>query len=349
MEQLTIKEIAKLCGVGVSTVSRAINNHPDINQETKQRIMDVIRSCDYVPNNSARNLKRVESKTIAVLVKGVSNPFFGRILQRMEQETKDKKYSYLLWQVEEEEDEVDVAVQLEKEKRLKGIVFLGGNLFHSSENLKRITVPYVISTVNMPLPDDIETGAVVSIDDEAESYRMVSYLIGCGHRRIVILTSSQDRGTIGKSRLAGYRRALEDNGIAYDPELVLSLPRDEKTYTMQKGYEVVKQFLAEEKQFDALYAITDTLAVGACRAIFDAGRRVPEDYSVAGFDGIDYAAFYHPSLTTIAQPWEQIAEETIRLLFDLIKGKTVQRKVIFEGKLLEGESTRTVQIQDRHD
>ena len=343
MEQITIKEIAKLCGVGVSTVSRAINNHPDINQETKQKIMDVIQSCNYVPNNSARNLKRVESKTIAVLVKGVSNPFFGRIIQAMEQATKDKKYSYVLQQVDEEENEVDVAIQLEKEKRLKGIVFLGGNLTHSREKLKRITVPYVISTVNMQLPDDVQTGAVVSVDDEAESRRMVNYLIGCGHRRIAILTTNDDQGIIGKNRFAGYRRALADNGIEYDPELVLALPRDQKTYTMQKGYEIMQRFLETGTGFDAVFAISDTLAIGACRAIFDAGKHVPEDYSVAGFDGMDYAAYYHPSLTTIRQPWEEIAGETIRLLFDLIKGRSVRRRVIFEGKLLEGESTRTVQ------
>ena len=104
----------------------------------------------------------------------------------------------------------------------------------------------------------------------------------------------------------------------------------------------MQRFLGTGTSFDAVFAISDTLAIGACRAIFDAGRRVPEDYSVAGFDGMDYAAYYHPSLTTIRQPWEEIAGETIRLLFDLIKGRNVQRKVIFEGKLLEGESTRTV-------
>ena len=106
MEQVTIKEIARLCGVGVSTVSRAINNHPDINPETKEKVLEVIREYNYYPNNSARNLKRSASSTIAVLVKGVSNPFFGSIIQVLEQEIKHKKYTFVLQHVEENEDEI---------------------------------------------------------------------------------------------------------------------------------------------------------------------------------------------------------------------------------------------------
>lgn len=96
MEQITIKEIARMCGVGVSTVSRAINNHPDINPETKERIMETIRRYNYVPNNSARNLKRAESNAIAVMVKGVSNPFFGPVIQTMERKIVNKNYSFVL-------------------------------------------------------------------------------------------------------------------------------------------------------------------------------------------------------------------------------------------------------------
>ena len=113
MEQITIKEIAKLCGVGVSTVSRAINNHPDINPATKQMIMETIKKYNYVPNNSARNLKRSDSNTIAVLIKGISNPFFADMIQIFEREINRKKYTFVLQHVEEFEDEVDVAIQLE--------------------------------------------------------------------------------------------------------------------------------------------------------------------------------------------------------------------------------------------
>ncbi|MDO5345348.1 MAG: LacI family DNA-binding transcriptional regulator [Lachnospiraceae bacterium] len=342
MEQITIKEVAKLCGVGVSTVSRAINNHPDINEETKQKILDTIKKYNYVPNNSARNLKRSDSKTIAVLIKGISNPFFGSMIQVLEGEVKKKKYSFVLQHVEEDEDEVEVAIQLEKEKRLKGIVFLGGMYSHKEEKLRQLTVPYVISTVNMQFPEDARQCASVSIDDEKESYRMVDYLCRCGHKKIVILTAGKEDVSIGKCRLAGYRKALEAHGIPYDESLVISTRKDSKTYSIENGYKMTEELLKEGKEFSCIYAISDTMAVGACKAIFDAGKRIPEDYSVAGFDGLEMAAYYQPSITTIRQPREEMAAEAIRILFDLIKKKKVETKQIFEAALLEGESTRKI-------
>ena len=117
MEHITIKEVAKLCGVGVSTVSRAINNHPDINPETKQKILDAIREYNYVPNNSARNLKRADSNTIAVIIKEISNSYWGVMLHVLEREVRDSKYCLVLQNVADDEDEVEIAIQLEKEKK----------------------------------------------------------------------------------------------------------------------------------------------------------------------------------------------------------------------------------------
>ena len=122
----------------------------------------------------------------------------------------------MLQHVEEGEDEVEVAIQLEKEKHLKGIVFLGGMYMHKEEKLEQLTVPYVISTVNMQLPENGRQGASVSIDDEAESFHMVDYLCECGHKRIAILTASAEDISIGKMRLKGYLRALQKHGIAPD-------------------------------------------------------------------------------------------------------------------------------------
>ncbi len=340
MEQITIKEIAKLCGVGVSTVSRAINNHPDINDETKTMIMNTIREYNYVPNNSARNLKRSVSKAIAVLVKGVSNPYFGQMIQVIEREIMKQKYSFVLQQVEEEEDEIEVAIQLEKEKRLKGIIFLGGRKFHSEDRLAQMTVPFVICTVDVSIPDTMTGCAVVSIDDEKASYQMTDYLCKLGHRRIALMTAPQNDVSIGKSRSAGYRRALQDNGIAYDEELVLPMKEDLQAYTIQSGYEMAQELIRSGKEFTCIYAISDTMAIGACRALRDAGREVPKDCAVAGFDGLDIAQYYYPSITTICQPREEMAEETVKLLFGLIRRQDVKRRVIFDAALREGESTQ---------
>ncbi len=343
MEQITIKEIAKLCGVGVSTVSRAMNNHPDINQETKQKVLEIIKEYNYVPNNSARNLKRTDSNTIAVLVKGITNPFFSPMIGVLAREVKKKRYSFVLQQVEEDEDEIDVAIQLEKEKRLKGIVFLGGMYIHKEEKLNQLTVPFAISTVNMGLPESMKKGAVISIDDELESYRMVDFLCDCGHKEIAILAASREDASVGKCRLDGYQRALQDHGIQYDDELVVCTKKDVNTYSMENGYEMMKELLDSGKKFTCIYAVADALAIGACKAIFDAGRSIPGDYSVAGFDGQETAAYYHPSITTVYQPREEMAEATINILFHLIKKEPVETKRIFNARLVLGESTRKIE------
>lgn len=126
----TIKDIARICGVGVSTVSRAINNHPDINPETKEMVMRVIKEHNYIPNNSARNLKRSDAKAIAVLVKGITNPFFNDMIGIIEQETQRKKYTFILQRVEEHENELDAAIELVKEKKVEGN-YLPGRLYYA--------------------------------------------------------------------------------------------------------------------------------------------------------------------------------------------------------------------------
>lgn len=340
MEQITIKEVAKLCGVGVSTVSRAINNHPDINEDTKKMVMDTIKKYHYVPNNSARNLKRIDSNTIAVLVKGISNPFFTDMIQVFGREITKKKYSFVLQHVEEFEDEVDVAIRLEKEKRLKGIVFLGGLCNHTADKLEQLTVPFVISTVNASaLGGDC---AYVTVDDVRESYRMVEYLCRCGHTKIAMLSAGIADASIGSQRLEGYRKALEDYGIAYDEELVRRMENRYPTYSIEYGYALTKELLESGKEFTCIYAVSDNMAVGACKALFDAGKRIPQDYSVAGYDGLSIAAYYEPSITTIRQPRTEMAEATIKLMFDLIKKKAASKQQIFEAELVVGGSTRNL-------
>lgn len=341
MESVNIKDIARLCGVGVSTVSRAINNHPDINPETKSMIMQVIKENNYIPNNSARNLKRTDSKAIAVLIKGISNPFFSKMIRIFEEEIQEKKYSFIMQRVDASEDEVDVALELIKEKKPRGIVFLGGYFTHSKEKLAQLTVPFVLSTIGMTQSLEVSSSySWVSVDDFAESYKMVDYLYRLGHRRIMILASSIDDESIGKLRLEGYKKALKDHNLPYDPELVVYAEECEDCYTMGSGYERMNKVLDKGTEFTAIYAISDSIAIGACKAVFERGKRVPEDYSIAGFDGLDIAHYYNPTITTIRQPVEEMAEATIRILFDVIRNRSGHQKRVFKGELVEGESTR---------
>lgn len=343
MKNVTIKDIAKMCGVGVSTVSRAINDNPGINAETKEHILDVIRENNYVPNNSARNLKRSETETIAVLVKGIGNSFFSPMITEFEKIIQEKKYTFVLQRVDENQDEIDVAMEIEKEKRLKGIVFLGGYFSHSKEKLGKITVPFVLSTIGMTDSMVHREFASVAVDDEKESFKIVDYLCSLGHKKIAILAASPDDESIGKLRMSGYKKALIKNGIEYDENLVFELISGNERYSIKSGYITAKKMLKSNVECTAIFAITDAIAIGACRAIWDENKKVPEDYSIAGFDGLEMTKYYIPSFTTIRQPVEKMARETLRMLFQMIDSKKrLKENVIFPGELIIGESTRGI-------
>lgn len=341
--EITIKDIARICGVGVSTVSRAINNHPDINPVTKKAIMETIEKYGYIPNNSARNLKRTDAKCIAILVKGLTNPFFAQMIRIIEEAVEKKKYSLVLRHVEFSEDEVDVALELVKEKRLRGIVFLGGYFNHSEDRLSKINVPFVLATAGcVPESMSRKSYSSLSVDDEKEGYRMTQYLIEQGHRKIAILSAETTDISVGQLRLQGYKRALEENGIAIDEDLICPMKDDIEFYSMENGYVVASELLERRKDVTAIFAISDVLAVGACRAIKDKGLKIPSDIAVCGYDGIDMGQYYNPSITTVKQPVDDIAKESIKLLFNIISKKQEHQHKVYDAELLVRESTGVV-------
>jgi LacI family transcriptional regulator len=342
MSEITIVEIARRCGVGVSTVSRAINNHSDINPETKKRIMAVIKETGYIPNNSARNLKRTDAKCIAVLVKGITNPFFAPMIEVVEKEVEERKYALVIRHVEAYEDEVDVALELEKEKRLRGIIFMGGSARHSADKIKQLNVPVVFATIGSDIADDLSRNeySTVSVDDEKESFKMVEYLIGLGHKRIAILTEGSDTPSIVQLRLKGYLDALKKHGLEVDENLIRYV--DRRIYTFGNGYATTKALIESGEKFTAIYCISDVLAVGALRALSDAGINVPNDVSVAGYDGQEIAEYCVPRLTTLKQPMMEISKKGMDLLFSIIDKESGHKHIVFPGELVVGESTREI-------
>lgn len=346
MSTITIKDIAKICGVGVTTVSRAINNHPDINPETKQKVMDTIAAYHYIPNNSARNLKRVESRTVALLIKGIENPFFHSMLSVFEQEIEAKGFDVLIHAIDEKEDELAAAMELEKEKRLRGIIFLGGSFKYTEEQLSQFDVPYVLCTIavaNRHLDKNVYSS--VCVDDIYESYKAVDYLCRMGHRKIAIITADTCEGSIAQMRLGGYRKALKEHQIPLDEDLVVYMSQDIPEYTPENGYVSAKKLLESGKEFTALYVISDYTALGACKAILESGRRIPEDISVVGFDGIPIVNYYNPPLTTMKQPCDQMAREAVKMLFEHIDGNYDSRHEVFRAELLEGGTVKRLCVE----
>jgi len=325
MKNLTIKDIAEKCGVGISTVSRAINNDPAINEDTKRRVLEVVEKYHYVPNNSARNLKMTESNTVALMVRGIDNIFFQNAYGLFQKELKERGYDFLLYPVSEDKSSSLEAVELSKEKRLKGIIFLGGKMDDTGHTLSQLTVPYVMCTVahnvNRPEPEC----ASVSIDDEREGYLAIKYLIDHGHRDIAVIAGKEKDLSVGAQRLRGYRRAIEKAGMKVREELILYQDESLPEFSAANGYEVTRKMLEKGLRPDALFCISDMVALGAYKAIFEAGLRIPEDISVMGFDGIDLGKYMEPSLTTVLQPMEDMVGSSVDFLVSQMEGNIIRR------------------------
>ena len=348
MKLMTIKDIAKICNVGISTVSRAINNDPGINPATRERVLAVVRQYHYVPNNSARNLKISESKTIALLVRGIDNIFFQGMYQLFQEELEKRGYDFFLYSLGENEIIGEAALELEKEKRLKGIIFLGGTVSDPSVEMKDLSIPFVFCTVarqtpSKKMPQLPANGAGVAIDDTRESYHLVEYLIGKGHRRIAIIAGKKGDRSVGYKRLEGYRRALANHGIEPDPDLIVHMRPELPEFSPESGYVGAQELLARGTDFTALYCISDLVAMGSYKAFYDAGKRIPEDYSVMGFDGIEIGKYLQPGLTTFVQPRREMVRTSVDLMQKKLNGEdTGSFDIVYPASLLERQSVKAL-------
>ncbi|MCR5657368.1 MAG: LacI family transcriptional regulator [Butyrivibrio sp.] len=341
MSKITIVDIAKMSGVAVSTVSRVLNGHPDVGQKTRERILKVIKETGYVPNDSARNLKRTDAKCIGVLIKGITNPFFSPVIDIIEKEIDRQKYALILRHASADDDEADVALELENEKRLRGIIFLGGGAEQSADKLRQLKVPVVFSTIGSSVIDekDMADFSTVSVDDRLEAKHITQYLMNLGHKDIAIITEAMGRRSVGHLRLEGYKDAFIERDMPVREDMIFYVDQNMEHFSIANGYRTTQRILSSGHKVTAVFCVTDLLAVGAMRAISDAGLRIPEDISVCGFDGMEIGRYYNPRLTTIKQPLDQISRETVKLLFDIIESRSSHRHIVFPGELSIGEST----------
>ncbi|KOC36431.1 LacI family DNA-binding transcriptional regulator [Clostridium botulinum] len=336
MANLTIKDISRIAGVGVSTISRVLNNHPDVKDETRKKVLGVIEEVNYIPNNSARNLKRNTSKSIGVLVKGINNPFFSKMIKSIEEKIDDKKYSMILHYNESSTDDFDAAIELIKEKKLKGLICLGGNFDNlDKKQMENLSVPIVIASSNITSDANKNLFSSVVIENEKAAFDAVKYICKLGHRGIGIITTGEEDRSVGRLRFQGYKNAIFENKIKFDENLV-----EIGEYTFESGYEAMNRLLDKDLKITAVFVTTDIMAIGAAKAILSRGLKIPEDISIVGFDGIEYSKYFHPSLTTVEQPVENMAEKSIEILLDLINAKKANQHIVFETKLLKRESCR---------
>lgn len=332
---MNIRDIAKISGVGVSTVSRVLNNHPDVKESTREKVLAVIKESNYVPNNSARILKQNNTKNIGVLVKGVFNPFFSELINVMGSKINDNKYTMILQQNDYGlEQEIENVISFVKEKRLQGIICLGGNFIGlNDDSFKNINVPIVLTSVNTVSPITSEKYSTVGISNLDAAYEATRYLIQKGHKNIALMLGEKNDFCVSWWRYKGYVKALKEHNISLNDEnLIIG------DYDSTVSYNVTKELLKKRKDITAIFAISDFMAIGAAKAVTDSGLMVGKDISIIGFDGMDVSCYYNPGITTIKQPKKEMAEKSVELLFDLLKGKCENKRVLLNTQLIERES-----------
>ncbi len=316
---MTIKDIAALSGYGVGTVSRVLNNHPDVSDKARKIIQETIDKYNFQPNANARSLKSTKQTPIVMITKGSQNMLFADILEKMQVQFAQHNENTEVAYIDEDANEVLYATQLCQEQNPKGIVFLGGNLDYFASDFEQIEVPCVLVT-NDASELRFDNLSSFTTPDEEASAKMIDYLIQKGHKKIGVLGGAKldqnqnETITISLRRLHGCLNAFKRNQIPFDLEKQYQPCR----YSMQDGYENVKALLEKDPEITAVFAMGDLIAIGAVRALIDLGKKVPEDIAIAGYDDILLSKFSIPRLATIHQDTEKLAQKTVDALLQRI-------------------------------
>lgn len=335
---MTIKDIARACGVSVSTVSRVLNNRPDVSDDVRGKVLRAVEDSGYIPNNSARDLVRSRSDAIGVIVRGMGNLFFADMLKTVSREIETSGYTMVLHFIDSDADEVKAGAILEREKKLRGLIFLGGRFDYTPAELALVGVPYVCcSFTNCFGSLKEEDYASVSIDDYMTAYKAVEKLIELGHRRIAAVVPSCSDRSISELRYNGYLAALREHGIDFDSRRLVETGG---CFGMAETYDGARRLVESGADFTALFALSDTTAIAAMKALEDHGVRIPEDVSVIGIDGLSVSEYVSPTLTTMIQPAEEMGRESVRILLDILEGREKPRHLLLPARLRQGASVR---------
>lgn len=333
----TIKDIARLSGYSVGTVSRVINSHPDVSEAARRRIEEVIQETGFQPNSNAKLLKQASSSAITILVKGTKNIFLETILEEIQDLLRIHGEAVSVVFLDELADEVETAVQLCAERKPKGLIFLGANPDYLKRSFGVITVPAVLVSGSA---DGLgfENLSSFCTDDSAAAAEAVGYLLSKGHTKIGIVGGMGERehGNVGADRLYGAVEKLQESRISFDIHRCYEPAR----FSAEEGYRAAGILLDRAPEITALFALSDTVAIGAMRAASDRGLKIPDDLSIIGFDGIEYSRYSVPRLTTVEQSSSLLASRSVEdLLMRLNYSRpAVHAKIPF--RIVEGESVK---------
>ncbi|KGR89454.1 hypothetical protein CD30_16790 [Ureibacillus massiliensis 4400831 = CIP 108448 = CCUG 49529] len=338
---VTLKDVAKEAGVGITTVSRFLNKDKTLNipMTTQERILNAVEKLNYKPNAVARSLKLGKSKVIALIIPDFTNFVYNEIISGVEETVQ--KYGYHLTVLSDSNQTSESFVNLVFEGRADGIL-IASNILTDEDilNFNAFNIPYVlINRMNK------NAKAFVAADDENAAKAAVETLIKKGHNQIAIITSINDMDTSNR-RFKGYRNALEMHGIDINPNIVVK-----SEFTEKSGYYAMKELLNKGLDISAVFAVNVRIAFGAIAAIKNSGLNVPKDISVIGFHHTPICEVFEPTLTTVRVDLKEMGIQSTELLFSLMKKKTIKNShiILEEFEVSEKNSTGVVNVEVAHD
>ena len=333
---MDIRDIAARSGYGVGTVSRVINNQPNVSDRARKRILAVMAECGYEPNSNARYLKMRSQTPVTAFVMGVGNRLFDDIIGPLQAALAAADEEMAVTYLDDDSREVHAAIDYQQTRRPKGMVFLGGEPRYFRESFHEIEAPCVLVT-NSAADLGFDNLSSVTIDNEAAAARAVEHLWERGHRRIGVIGGDRAENSISSQRLRGAERALRERGVELDFE------RDYEpcAFLEDAGYNAARRLLERTSDLTAVFALGDVIAFGALRALADQGLSVPGDISLVGFDDTSFSQFSVPRITTIRQSAELLAERSAQILLDGMGGSPAVHEVV-PFQLIERESVRSI-------
>ena len=327
----TITDVAREARVSASTVSHVINETRYVSDEVKQRVHAAMEALNYQPNVIARSLRTRETLTVGVVVSDVTNPFFTSIVRAIEDEVLKQGYSIILCDTDEKPEREQAYLRLLMGRRVDGLIVAPSS---GNADLLRSAIESGLPVVLLDRSIPGLTADVVLSDNESGAFDAVSYLIGMGHRRIGIIAGRLEVST-GADRMAGYVRAIRTHGIPADESLI-----EVAKFKRDIAYDKTMKMLNRAEPPTALFVCNNVMTAGTMAALKAAGKKVPEDISVIGFDDSEWAALMDPPLTDVAQPIVELGTRAAQTLMRRISRGRVKtpRAVVLKPELILRDS-----------
>ncbi len=337
----TIRDVARRAGVGVATVSRVLNNSGYVSSGTRARVLQAVEELGYVPNRLARGLRSKRTQTLGLVLTDITNPFWTTVARGVEDAASAKGFSVILCNTDESPEKEIAYVGLLLQKQIDGFLLVPArNTTESVEMVLARHVPLVVLDRRIPMTVD-----TVRCDSEGGAYALTRHLLDLGHRRIAVLGGPAQVSTAA-DRVEGYRRALDEAGVPFDPRLVAY-----SAFTQESGEAMACQMLESQPRPTALFAVNNFIAIGALRALRRMGLAVPKECSLVGFDDLPSALVPDPFLTVASQPAYDMGVLAGQRLIGRLEGTITgpQSDMVLPTKLIVRRSSGPAPGQEKDD